>query len=187
MERSNDGARLSKPHKRYLEGKVESTARRLWEWTADYEAVVAEIMDAGGELTPELEERLAQVEGAWDTKAERVAQVIRNLEAEEKLLRDEAARVVDRARVRGNAAENLRAYLLREMDRTGRAAVKTPLATIGIGESVRVEYIGDPATLPADLQRVTVKADLTAMRRAMQEGASIDGATLVSSRHVTVR
>jgi hypothetical protein len=96
-------------------------------------AIVTEWLDeSGGEITPEIEDLLAEAEGDFTTKAERVALYIRSLDAEAEAIKAEEARLAARRKVRENGAERLKGYLHRWIEAAGRDSVKTPLITAAI-------------------------------------------------------
>lgn len=90
------------------------------------------LMESEGEVTPELEALLAEVDADANAKIERVALYIR----EQKALADAAKQERDRlggiASARLKAAESLTSYLHREMDRLGKDRVNGVLATIAL-------------------------------------------------------
>lgn len=88
--------------------------------------------ETGGELTPELEALLGDLDAKADEKIERVALYIR----EQKSLADAAKQERDRlagiAAARLKAAESLTSYLRREMDRLGKDKVNGVLVTVAL-------------------------------------------------------
>jgi len=75
------------------------TAQPLYAITDEYAAVLAAIEEAGGVLSPELEQQLDAIAEAWREKVGRVALYIQNLER--------AAEAADAARVRARAPRPL--------------------------------------------------------------------------------
>lgn len=90
------------------------------------------LLETGGEITPELEALLNDLEAKADEKIERVALYIR----EQKSLADAAKQERDRlagiAAARLKAAESLTGYLRREMDRLGKDKVNGVLVTVAL-------------------------------------------------------
>lgn len=90
------------------------------------------LVEHDGELTPELEALLNDLDAKADEKIERVALYIR----EQKSLADAAKQERDRlagiAAARLKAAESLTGYLHREMDRLGKDRVNGVLCTIAM-------------------------------------------------------
>jgi hypothetical protein len=65
---------------------------KLWELGEELESLNSEIIEADGEITPDMEARLDAVRGAFDEKAERLVLAIKANEAREKMVGDEIER-----------------------------------------------------------------------------------------------
>jgi hypothetical protein len=101
------------------------------------------LVESGGELTPEIEQLLNELDGAANEKIERVALYIR----EQKSLADAAKQERDRlagiAAARLKAAESLTGYLHREMDRLGKDKVNGVLVSIALQKNPP-SVVGEP-------------------------------------------
>lgn len=110
--------------------------------------------ETGGELTPEIEALLNDLDASANEKIERVALYIR----EQKSLADAAKQERDRlagiAAARLKAAESLTGYLHREMDRLGKDKVNGVLVTIALQKN--------PPSVKGDL----TQSDLAAIHAA---------------------
>jgi hypothetical protein len=108
------------------------TSTTLYELANARDILDGWLAESDGEVTPELEALLSEVDAKADDKIERVALYIR----EQKALADAAK--VERDRLNGiasarlKAAESLTSYLHREMDRLGKDKVNGVLATIAL-------------------------------------------------------
>lgn len=110
-----------------------ATARlSLYEYGDDLEYVRQLLDESEGELTPAIEELLAQATDAFEAKAERVALFIREQQATAKGVRDEADRLDARAKALNRAADSLKAYLLREMCRTEKTRIEGQRITLRV-------------------------------------------------------
>lgn len=154
--------------------------------------------ETGGELTPELEALLAELDGNANEKIERVALYIR----EQKALADAAKQEKDRldgiAKSRLRAAESLTGYLHREMDRLGKDRVNGVLATVALQKNPpRVVGELSPETLagiyqsgPAIVRHVpeSFTLDRKAVLDAFKAGQPIpDGLTVEQSTSIRIR
>ncbi len=90
------------------------------------------LSETEGELTPELEAMLDELNGKADEKIERVALFIRETLANAEAIKTEEVRLNARRKAREKAAESLKEYLHREMDRLGKTKVQGLLATVAI-------------------------------------------------------
>jgi hypothetical protein len=88
-----------------------------------------------GELTPELETLLDELDATADQKIERVALFVREQLAEAKAIREEEDRLTARRKARERAAESLKTYLHAQMERLGKTKVTGLLATVAIQAS----------------------------------------------------
>jgi hypothetical protein len=105
---------------------------KLYEATDALDIVAEMLAETEGELTPEIEELLARAGADFNAKAERVALKVRELVLEADAVKAEADRLAARARARKNAAESLRAYLCREMQRADRPKIKGELVSLSV-------------------------------------------------------
>lgn len=153
-------------------------AMKLWELGDELEAIGAEILENGGEVTPELEARLDALSGAWESKVERVALMARANIASGLAADVECCRLEKIKRSHERAAESLKAYLFREMEKVGRPKVETPRARIRIqanGGAPVIRWVGKLEDLPETFKRVTVAVDGTAVQEAHKNSALPDG------------
>lgn len=104
----------------------------LYETTDAIAQVIAWLEESEGEWTPEIEALMSEAEGNFTAKAERVALVVRDRLALAKANEEAAAHHAKRAQSFTKAANGLKAYLQREMERAGKNKVDAPLVTISI-------------------------------------------------------
>lgn len=88
--------------------------------------------ETGGELTPELEAMLSDLDAKADEKIERVALYIREQKSLAESAKIERDRLAGIAAARLKAAESLTGYLRREMDRLGKDRVNGVLVTVAL-------------------------------------------------------
>lgn len=155
-----------------------TAAIKLYDCTDALEIVHQWLEESGGELTPAIEELLAEAEGTFDQKAERVALKIREMQATADACATEARRLQARDKALNRSADSLKAYLLHQMQTAGRQEIKRPLATLRVQQSppsilhtptATEELARDPAwqrfvvTVPAQY-RIDSKALIDAWR-----------------------
>jgi hypothetical protein len=85
-----------------------------------------------GVLPDELAELLAQVEGDFDVKAERIALFVRELLSTAKGIKDEEDRLAKRRRAMDHAADRLKRYLETNMLEAERMRIEGKLVTLRI-------------------------------------------------------
>lgn len=109
------------------------------------------LLEHAGEVTPELEELLAQLDGDANEKIVRVALYIREQLAIADAIELEVRRLGVLLATRRTAAENLKAYLKRQMERLGKSKVEGTLAVVAIQKNSQpsVSHTLDPEGLYA--------------------------------------
>jgi hypothetical protein len=145
---------------------MNATAMKLYEHVDQLEAVLDWIADnedeikaAGGELPPEVEQMLDQVEGDLKTKVERTALVIQNQLANAAAAKAEADRLSKIAGTYQRQADALKAYLKAQLDRAGIAKVETPLAKVWTQTNGRPSIRPATDEIPPAFQRVKIEFD----------------------------
>lgn len=113
-------------------------------------AIADALIENGGELTEEMEAALGALEVEQERKAENIALLIRNLEAQAKVAAEEAKAVASIGETRASAAKKLRDYLHYEMARMGTVKTKTERVSMWrqINGRPSFTYSGDVAKLP---------------------------------------
>lgn len=88
------------------------------------------LAESEGELTPEIEVLLNELEGAIDEKVERVALYIIEQLSHAKAIKAEEERLAQRRRAREKAADSLKHYLAQQLDRFGKQKVAGTYCTV---------------------------------------------------------
>lgn len=138
---------------------------------------------------------LESIEGAFEDKAESIACLIKSLDAEVEAIKAEAAKLTDRARVKNNEAERLKAYLAQHMLATNTLKLESPRAKLTFRKSESVEILDELAFI-ADAQSagrddlLTYKAptvNRTAIKKAIKAGEPVQGAALVEKQNLQIK
>lgn len=90
------------------------------------------LLESEGEVTPELEALLSEIDAKADEKIERVALFVREQRALALAAKEERDRIGAVVKRRENAAASLTLYLQREMERLGKSKVTGLLCTVAI-------------------------------------------------------
>ncbi|MEE1219546.1 MAG: siphovirus Gp157 family protein [Ruminococcus sp.] len=96
---------------------------------------------------------LEGIEGEYEQKAESIAVLIKQLESEAKILKDEKAAIAKRQSQKEKSVENLKNYLLRTMQTLGRNKVDMPKAVISIRKTAPSLVIDDEMSFIAWAQK----------------------------------
>lgn len=169
-----------------------SPARRtLFDISNDLLALYDRLEALGGDVTsPDAEQAVdawfAQLSHERDEKLDNYAALIRELEARAQARKEEAKRLVDRARRDAEQAAYLKQRLLLFFQDHRLKTVETRRYRLTLqrsGGKAPVLLTTDPETLPTEYQRWKVSADLDAIRAALEDGADLGFATLGERSH----
>lgn len=159
-------------------------SKNLFNINEDIFRLHQQIEENGGELTAELEEQLTITENDRESKCEGYVSVIRQLKSKSQLIKDEAKRLLDAARVYDKSVERLEDNLLSSVVQLGN--IKTNFVSISTRRNKSVE-IADDAELPLQYQRVKIEANKTAIKEALESGIDVPGATIVEKFSLLIR
>ena len=152
--------------------------------------VEALIIEADGEITPDIEAQLEAFEGEFERKAEYLALLSREAKAEAAAVKLEE----DRLKARRTAAENrerrLKDYLHVCMIRMGIPKIDGDRAKVAIQNNGRpsITWMGEDDAIPDEFRRVSVSLDGTAVYNEWRAGAELpEGFRVEVGTHVRVR
>ena len=158
---------------------------KLYELTENYAKLseMAEEMD-----TDAIVDTLEALQEAIEDKAENIAKLIRNLEADVKVIRDEEKRLAERRQVIENKIERLKSYLQEQLEIAGIDKVKRPTITVAIQKNPPSVDIIDETLIPADfLIPQPAKVDKKSILERLKNGEAIPGVTLKQTKGVRIR
>lgn len=163
---------------------------RLWEISDAHEALAEKLMDAGGEITPELAAEWENLTGDFDEKVEGSALYIRELMANAAAAKEEADRLNDIHTALANRALRMKAYLQFHMERTGRTKVQTPRAKVWVqanGGRPAIHWTKTLVELPTDFTITEVKPDFERAHQALKSGEQLPYGFYVEPRGSHIR
>lgn len=129
----------------------------------------------------ELQAEFDKISDDLEIKAENYGKIIKNLEADEKALAEEEARLAKRRNGIRRNIESMKANLFASMKETGKTKFKTELFSFGIQKNGGLKPLimnVDVSELPKELQKVTVEPDNMAIRNYIAETGDISYAEL---------
>lgn len=162
----------------------------LWSLADSYRAIGDALVETGGEFTPELEDTLRLIEGAFDHKAESCVLLARELQATADAADAELARLKALVASRANAAKRLLDYVKVQMETVGVAKVETPVVKIAVQRASRprISFVGE---LPEAFTRVIPEQRVLDSDKALaaykEQGALPEGFTVEYSTFLRVR
>lgn len=129
-------------------------------------------------------ERLEALQMEFDSKVEGIALWIKSLVAEAKMVKEEKDNLATRQKACENKAESLKKYLASAL---GGEKFKTSKVSISYRKSKSVE-VEDISLLDDDyLKFEEPKADKTKIKKALEEGISLQGVSLVEKNNIQIK
>lgn len=122
-----------------------------------------------------------------NTKAENIAAVLKQMEADVKMLKDEETRLKNRRIAIENNHERLKEYLKNELEVMNIDKVKTPKFTITVRNNPVKVVIKDEDLIPADYKIPKYSIDKKVLKEALLNGEEIKGAELIQEKGVQIR
>jgi hypothetical protein len=144
----------------------------LHEMAAEYRVLQEEVEASGGELSPDLEQRLLNVEESIHRKVDALRVLIVENEAEHEKLSREAQYFQRRALTHKRAVESYRHWIIGAMKAAGlqRAGERFPLRIQANGGRPEFLWTDDACKVPEKYIRTVVELDREAIFRAYQRG-----------------
>ena len=159
----------------------------LYEISADFLKALdgLEVDEETGEITNF--DAVEALNAQFEDKAESVACYIKNLAAFVADLKTEEDALAARRKTAERRVDSVKKYLTSCMESVGKDKVETAKARISVRKSDQVQ--NDETALPADYvtPSVTTKPDKTAIKKAIQAGQDVTGASLVENRNIQIK
>lgn len=166
---------------------------KLYEITAEYQRFLEAVEN--GEIPEEaIADTLECVEAALEEKADNIACIIKNLTAEAAAIKTEEEKLTERRKAKERRVESLKTYLANALITSGFSSVETARNKITFlkSESVALEdeekFI-EWAEKHAD-EYLTYKqpsVNKTAIKKALAEGAELDGVHIETKQNIQIK
>ena len=130
-------------------------------------------------------DRIEDLQAEFADKLEACAVIAKEYEAEAEALKAEAAKLAARQKAAAKRAESLKSYMAAQMKRADLAKLQTTKCRLSFRTSKKC-IVDDMEKIPAlYVKTVTeTKADLTAIKKAIAGGESIEGAHIEESKNL---
>lgn len=162
----------------------------LYEISSRYKGFLDFIEENESELDfDSVNDTLLSIEGEFDDKAINVAKFIRNLELDAEAIKYAERDMKERRERIEKKADKLREYLKNEMGAVGKTKISSPWFVIAIKNNPESTVITDQSLLPTKfiVEKVSYTHDKTAIKNAIKDGETIDGAMLVKSTRIDIK
>jgi len=160
----------------------------IYQIEKNYIQLAEELIDNGGELTPELSEALAITEEQLQNKAVAYSFVIKEMDGEVEIIENEIKRLQAMKKARENASERLKSNIKQAMQLFNIEEIKTPLVKINFRKSKSVS-VDDVNALPKEYKTVTVEetANKKEIKAVLENGGTIIGCRIVENKNLQIR
>ncbi|MBA2877995.1 replicative superfamily II helicase [Anoxybacillus kamchatkensis] len=158
---------------------------KLYELAQNY----AHLMEMAEEMESDaLVDTLQSLEDAIEEKVENIAKLIRNLEADAKIIKEEEQRLAERRRAIEAKVERLKTYLQEQLEVAGLQKVKRPTITVAIQNNPPSVEIADEKLIPSKFMiPQPAKVDKKSILDRLKNGEVIPGVTLKQTKGVRIR
>ena len=162
--------------------------KSLFNISAEMQMIINELMETGGELTPEIENALVITQDQLQSKSIGYAVVIRAMEYQNATIDAEIKRLQDHKRTRTNTVERLKNALSMAMQVCGMEVIEDATTKITFRKSQTLEII-DETKVPKKYktQVVTTKIDKNAIKADMKNGDIIKGVELITNQNLQIK
>jgi len=156
----------------------------LYNIKSEYINIAAQLTD--GELTPELEEALIINEQNFTEKAINYGYVIKTFESETDILENEIKRLNALKIARSKAIDKLKVTISNAMQLYGINEVKAPTFKMNFRKSESVE-VSDLLDQNYIVEKVSYQPDKIAIKNAIKEGKTVNGAALIINYNLQIK
>ena len=154
----------------------------------EYLLLVNQIIENGGEVTPQQELNLQITREQLQDKGTNYAFVIKKLDAECDIIDAEIKRLSELKKVRQNACERLKSNISHAMQTFEVDKIESPLIKLSFRKSQSVN-VADVNSLPSEYKtiKVTEQADKVKIKQALLNGEVIEGCEIVNSQNLQIK
>ena len=154
----------------------------------EYLLLINQIIENGGEVTPQQELNLQITRDQLQDKGTNYAFVIKKLDAECDIIDAEIKRLSELKKVRQNACERLKSNISHAMHTFEVDKIESPLIKLSFRKSQSVN-VADVNSLPSEYKtiKVTESADKMKIKQALLNGEVIEGCEIINSQNLQIK
>ena len=155
---------------------------------SEYQQIVNELIENGGEITPELELALQINKDNFHSKSENYAYITKQFDGEMDIIDNEIKRLQQAKKSREKTIQRLKDTIEMAMITFEIDKIETPLIKISFRKSESVE-VTDVNELPNEYKviKVTETADKLKIKDAIKAGINIIGCYLKTNRNLQIK
>ena len=158
----------------------------IYNITDDFSQIMAEIESNGGEISPEIDEKLQINQLNLIEKTTNYIHVIKTLDYECDIIDIEIKRLQDLKKQRTNFTQSLKDRLKNAMQAMELTEIKTALNKINFRKSESVEII-DESILPSNVLIYEPKIDKKKIKEIIKNGGYVEGAKIVENQNLQIK
>jgi hypothetical protein len=162
----------------------------LYELSQEYRQALAELTDPELELPAEvIADTLEGLQGSVEDKAINIAKFFRNLEAVTDAIKLAEERMAKRRKTIESRVAWLKDYLKQNMEGCGIQKIESPWFVLAVQNNPWAVEISNEEAIPAKYKEkvVAIKLDKLAIKRALEEGKTVPGASLTRGTRLSIR
>jgi len=154
----------------------------------EYQLLVNELIENGGEITPELELALQINKDNFHSKSENYAYITKQFDGEMDIIDNEIKRLQQAKKSREKTIQRLKDTIELAMLTFDVNKIETPLIKISFRNSESVE-VTDVNDLPNEFKtiKLTETADKLKIKDALKSGMFISGCSIKSNRNLQIK
>lgn len=163
---------------------------KLYELAVQHQKLLS--LDGSDDVPEEvIRDTLEGLEGEIQDKAHSIAKMIRNLEAESDAITAEAKALEQRSKRVARRADELRNYLLFQLQAVGMPSIRYAEFTVAVKDNPAAVIVNDDAEVPEQYmvqpEPPPPRPDKKALKKALESGAEIRGVWLERGQRLEIR
>lgn len=154
----------------------------------EYQLLVNQLIENGGEITPELELALQINKDNFHSKSENYAYITKQFDGEMDIIDNEIKRLQQAKKSREKTIQRLKDTIEMAMNTFEVDKIETPLIKISFRKSESVD-VTDVNDLPNEFKviKLTETADKLKIKDALKSGMFISGCSIKSNRNLQIK
>ena len=155
---------------------------------SEYQQIVNELIDNGGEITPDLELAMQITKDNFHSKSESYGYCIREINYNKEIIEKEIERLQKLNKSCNKTIDRLKDNIEMAMNTFEVDKIETPLIKISFrkSESVEVEDVNNLPTL-YKVVKVSETADKLKIKDAIKSGILIEGCSIKTNRNLNIK
>jgi Siphovirus Gp157 len=160
----------------------------LYEIGEQYKFLLEDLYDhETGEVNEAVYNKLTALTDTAENKCINVTRVYKEFKKEYEAISEERQRMQAREKAFKNKIDNLKSYLLENMEKCQISKIECPQFVIGLQKNPCSVDIYNDDEVPMDYKKAKIENDITKIKDDLKNGVIIPGARLVQTNSVRIR